>query len=241
MHDSQSKEVKRTAARLKMTRASKVADALRQSILNGELTPGSKVSLDQLREEHRVSLSPMREAISRLVNVGLVEFEDQRGYRIAPVSTANLREITKLRALLVCQALTECIATADLDWESDVLSALHRLNRINCDLSAPETLEDWEAAHSRFHMSLIAGCGMPMLLDFCHTLHDLNDRYRRIYMGPDSADRAVNDEHAAIAKAAVARNTALATELLQAHIERTGNTLLGRMAARRQDAGDASP
>ena len=98
-------------------------------ILRGDLPPGSKVHLDQLRERFGVSLSPMREAVSRLVADGIVVFEDQRGYRIAPVSRENLMEISQVRADVESLTLRYAIAAADLDWESEILAALHRVNR----------------------------------------------------------------------------------------------------------------
>jgi len=59
------------------------------AILRGDLKPGAKINLDRLRQDFAVSISPLREAVSRLVPDGLVEFEDQRGYRVAPVSAAS--------------------------------------------------------------------------------------------------------------------------------------------------------
>ncbi len=214
----------------KMTRASRVAADLRGAILRGDLKPGAKVNLDQLREEFGVSLSPLREAISRLVNLGLVEFEDQRGYRIAPVSPENLVEVVTLRAELEGLAIGLAVDRAGLDWESGVLAALHRLNRAGGDPVDPARIEAWETAHAAFHRALIDGCGMPMLIEFCGTLRDLNDRYRRLLTSGRPADGTSAEEHAAIADAAAVRRDAdVARTLLRHHIERTGRTLIERM------------
>jgi len=234
---TQSPTPRRNKRSSKATRSSKIAEALRQTILRGDLKPGSKVNLDQLREHYDVSLSPLREAISRLVAVGLVEFVDQRGYYVAPVSVENLREVTALRAMCEGRALAESIAGADVEWESEVLAALHRLDRIRRDPGDQTTIENWEAAHTEFHMALIAGCDMPMLQSFCATLHNLNDRYRRILIRRHAGDRDVQGEHDAIAQAAVARDAEGAVELLRKHIERTGDNLL-RHLKNQLDAGE---
>jgi len=218
----------------KPTRVSRVAEALRQAILRSELAPGAKVNLDHLRESFGVSLSPMREAMARLVADGLVSFEDQRGYTITPVSRANLAEVTALRAELEASALGHAVDRAGLDWESDVLAALHRLDRTRRDPALPETIEAWEAAHTGFHAVLIGGCGMPLLVGFCTVLHNLTDRYRRLPdpHGPDGRDgRDGGAEHRAVAEAAVARDATRATALLRAHIERTGANLAARLPA----------
>jgi GntR family carbon starvation induced transcriptional regulator len=86
-------------------------------------------------------------------------------------------------------------------------------------------LEAWEAAHSEFHLELIRACGMPLLLQFCTMLHNLNDRYRRIFLSTNPGDRNVKSEHQAIADAAVGRRTDEACDLLPRHIERTGANL----------------
>ena len=214
----------------KETIASRISGQLREAILRGALEPGQRINLDLIRGTFQVSLSPLREAMSRLVADGLVQFEDQRGYRVTPVSAANLEEVTRLRMDLESLALRYAIEAGDIDWESDVVGALHRLNRIGRDAARPESVEAWEAAHAGFHLQLIRGCGMPLLLHFCTVLHNLNDRYRRIFLTSNPGDRSVRDEHQAIADAAVGRRADEACKLLRRHIERTGANVRMKLA-----------
>lgn len=207
---------------VKKTRASRVAEDLRASILTGQDAPGVKVNLDHMRARFGVSLSPMREAISRLVADGLVQFEDQRGYRIAPVSSANLTEVTRLRADLESLALRHAIAAATIEWEANLLAALHRSRR--------DSHGDTEAACGAFHAALIEGCPFPMLVRHCATLRALHLRYGNLLQFADST-RDFTAEHAAIAEAAIARNAELAPALLKQDIERTGRRMAGLMPA----------
>ena len=223
----------------KNTIASQLVAQLREAIVSGALPAGSKINLDQARTQFHVSLSPLREALARLISDGLVLFEDNRGYRVAPISLANLEEITRLREQFECFALREAMRLGDLAWESDVMRALHLVNRTERDATRPETLEAWEAAHRAFHLTLIAGCGMPILLGFCSMLLNLNDRYRRIFLTSNPGDRSVRDEHQAIADAAVGRRADEACELLRRHIERTGANVRMRLAPVLAEAGAA--
>lgn len=216
----------------KNTLASRLVDRLREAILTGALQPGSKINLDRTRELFEVSLSPLREALARLIADGLVAFEDNRGYRVTPVSLANLVEITQLRTEFECLALRNAIAAGNLSWEGDVIRALHRLNRTFRDAARPESFEQWEAAHSDFHLTLIAGCGMPQLLSFCRVLHNLNDRYRRIFLQTRPGDRNVGAEHSEIAEGAVARDVDFACGRLRDHIQRTGLNLRDHLSER---------
>lgn len=213
----------------KNTIGSQLAFRLREAIISGELEAGSKINLDKARQSFNVSLSPLREALARLISDGLVEFEDNRGYRVSQVSLTNLEEITNLREELEVFALRESIRVADVEWEGSVMRALHKLNRAERDASRPETLEHWEAIHRDYHLALISGCGKPLLLQFCKTLLNLNDRYRRIFLTQTSGDRNVSQEHSEIAQGAVARDLDYATEKLRQHIHRTGTNLLGHL------------
>ncbi|MBP2561900.1 DNA-binding GntR family transcriptional regulator [Neorhizobium galegae] len=213
----------------KNTIGSQLASRLREAIISGDLEAGSKINLDRARQSFNVSLSPLREGLARLISDGLVEFEDNRGYRVSPVSLANLEEITSLREEFEVFALKESIRVGDVEWESNVMRMLHKLNRAERDANKPETLEHWEAVHRDFHLTLISGCGKPLLLHFCKTLLNLNDRYRRTFLTQTSGDRNVSQEHSEIAQGAVARDSDYAAEQLRQHIHRTGTNLLGHL------------
>jgi len=198
---------------------------LRASITRGEIPPGTKLHLEDLRATFGVSLSPLREALSRLSAEGFVVTEDQRGYRVAPISEANLREVMRLRCEFECFALRESIAHGTIDWEGQVVAALYRLNRLDAN-DQPAGVEAWESEHRVFHATLIAASQMPLLLHFCATLHDLSDRYRRLFLQHNAIDRSVTGEHEQIADATIRRDADRAATLLRQHIERTSRNIL---------------
>ncbi|SLN32952.1 HTH-type transcriptional repressor CsiR [Aquimixticola soesokkakensis] len=213
----------------KPTLSSRLAAELREAILDGDLKPGSKVNLDQLRRQYDVSLSPMREAVSRLVPDGLVKFEDQRGYTITPISVDDLREVTLLRADLETAALGHSIERAGVDWEGEALAALHRVTRLKRDASDRQSIRIWEEAHTKFHIALGAGCAMPHLLHMCEVLHNLNERYRRILDTSSQRAEGAAREHTEICQAAVDRDKTRAMSLLRTHITLTGTILAAEM------------
>ncbi|WP_432212099.1 GntR family transcriptional regulator [Bosea vestrisii] len=225
-----------TGEKEKHTISTRLVSRMREAILRGELAPGSKINLDKARRTFDVSLSPMREALARLTSVGLVELHDNRGYTVAPVSLSNLREITQLRAEFECLALDIAMQYGDLAWESGITRALHRLNRIHREASDTASLEAWEDAHRDFHLTLIQGCDMPILLNFCTTLHNLNDRYRRIFLTRTGGDANVEQEHNQIAQGAVARDRDYARDRLREHILRTGRNLQNALSDERAGA-----
>lgn len=213
------------------TLSTAVSDRLRADILNGRRKPGAKVRLEELKTEFGVSWSPIREAVSRLAAEGLLLGEDQRGYRVAPASRGDLAEVIRLRLLLEPMALKRAIELGGDDWEAGIVSAHHRLGKFegkgNRDKRGAVT--EWERWHRHFHDALISGSASPILLQFCHMLHDMNDRYRRIFFQAHAFDRDVAGEHQAIFEATLARKSRIASALLTAHIERTGSHILASM------------
>ena len=76
---------------------SAVQERLRADILSTRLLPGQKLHIAGLAKQFSVSLAAVREALSRLVADGLVQASDQRGFRVSPVSPADLRDVTQTR------------------------------------------------------------------------------------------------------------------------------------------------
>lgn len=226
--------------------ATRIADKLRAAITRGEVTPGSRMRLEELRTTLGVSFSPLREALSRLDAEGFVVAENQRGYRVAPVSEQNLREITQIRLALEPMALRESIISGDGDWEGGVVAAFHQLTQHPSRRARPgacesSEFEKWERAHRAFHQSLLSGCRMPILFQFCLTLYDLSDRYRRLYLSRrPTPDRAVTGEHKRIAEAAIARDADAASRLLHGHIERVSARVLQSLSEQ-PPAGKSRP
>ena len=74
---------------------------LRQDVLSGRHAPDIKLKLDSLQSLYGFSSSPLREALNRLVQEGLVKADERRGFRVTPISPADLADITKMRLMLV--------------------------------------------------------------------------------------------------------------------------------------------
>lgn len=212
----------------KMNIGATVTDRLRSAILNGDIPPSARLRLDELRHTYQVSLSPVREALLRLAGENLVVGEAQRGFSVADTSVENLEEVMTLRRLIEPYALGMAMQRGSVEWEEKLVGVFHRLNRLE-DLEGA-ALEDWEAAHREFHLTMLRACGMPMVLEFCERLYDLADRYRRLYLKKHPPQRNVKREHADILDKVIARDPK-ACELLTQHIERTSSVVLEFMRA----------
>jgi DNA-binding GntR family transcriptional regulator len=209
------------------TLASAVLDRLRAEILSGRLAPGEKLRLEHLAIEYGVGRTPLREACCRLASEGLVAIEDQRGFRVAPISRADLLDLTRTRQQIEGLALRSSLARGGADWEAEVAAALQRLLRHPLKKTAPTSAADpWGVEHGRLHTALLSACDSPWLLRFQAVLFDQSERYRRLALAFGQASRDVEGEHRALVRAALARDVERACALLVEHIARTTEIVL---------------
>lgn len=218
------------------TQASILTDTVRQDIIAGVFPPDSKLKLRELSERYGVGVIPLREALSRLAMSGFVEAEDQRGFRVAGVSEAELRDITRVRQSLESDALRDAIAHGDINWETELMSASHRLSRIPMRLTEPEEMmnPEWERAHDAFHAALLSGARSSWLLKLSALLREQTARYRQLSLRAEKSHmRDVGKEHQEIVDAALARDADKACALLAEHFELTTRLALGSSRADR--------
>ena len=206
--------------------------SLRAEILAGARLPGERVPLEALRQTYGISLSPIREGLSRLVAEGLLIPVGQRGYRVAPISINEFIDIKALRVDLELKALSASIRHGGEIWELDLMAAFQRLRNFEQKRWLSDEVDAWEARHHAFHSTLIGACQSPILMRFCASLHDMGDRYRRLFLKTYEPDRNVTQEHQAMYQAAADRNVDVACEVLRGHIERTGENVLKLMRER---------
>lgn len=203
-------------------------ERLRTDIVTGKLRPSEKLRVQALAARYGIAASSLREALSRLVTDGLVVAEDQRGFRVSPVSREDLMDLTETRVGIECLALARAIELGDVGWESEIIGAFHRLSRCQegTDPTSDETLH-WGACHAEFHRALIVGCRSEWLMYFSRLMYEKSDRYRMLatFGRPPSA-RSALAEHEALMKATIKRDKEEACRLLGAHFRETTRLLL---------------
>lgn len=198
-------------------------NALRDDIVNGELEPGSRLAVEHLRKRYGVGSSTIREALSLLIADALVEAEGQRGFTVKPMSTEDLRDLSKVRVLLETKALADSIANGDDDWEAGIVAAFHRLSKAQdrVDDGAEGAMEEWETRNREFHDALNAGCQSSWIAYMLEMLYHHSERYRRRALADTSIPRDVHAEHTALMNATLARDAEEACRVVTEHIERT--------------------
>lgn len=208
---------------------------IRGRILRGTTVAGEKLKIDDLQRDLEISSSPLREALNRLAAENLVIADERRGFRAAPVTIVDLNDLTTMRALVEPGALAASMKAGNDAWESQVVAAFYRLDRIEHRITAGKMSRDdeWTARHKEFHISLISACGSGRLTVLCSKLFDQSERYRRLSASLRQKSRNTASEHKKLMEAALSRDKN-APSLLRRHIELTAKhvaSALGKLQA----------
>ena len=215
---------------------------LRRELLNGEWLPLERLRPQALQQRFALGLTPIREALMRLAVDGLVQGESQRGFRACGVSSEEWHDLMSARRELERNCLAHAIQRGGSVWETRIADAMMQLARTPLPKGAGDrkAAELWEVRHRNFHFALVSACGSPWRLRFWNTLTDHSERYRklRLLRRKEMAAKvrdAVGD-HRAIMDAVLSRDTACATQVMDAHLAATEQAIAGLL----QFAGDAS-
>jgi DNA-binding GntR family transcriptional regulator len=199
------------------TLASRIHAQLRQDIITGAVAPGARLHTRDLCRRFDTGLSPVREALSRLSSEKLVLQSDQRGFAAAPLTLADLDDLTRARSALNEAALREAVARGGTAWEEGLALAFFRLSRIARFAAEERRNPVWDAAHRDFHAALVEGCDSRWMTGFCAQLFDAFERYRNLSPFGRATRPDHLEEHRTIMEAALARDAEAACRLLRAH------------------------
>nr|WP_256373002.1 GntR family transcriptional regulator [Pseudoruegeria sp. HB172150] len=193
---------------------------------------GEKLRPALLAEEFKVSPNTVREIMLRLSAVGLLEYEDQRGFRVAASSDQRLHELTEFRILLEQQGVTRSIANGGIEWEAQMTAAHHKLSHIEARIARtddiPALLRPWNAAELEYHLSLMGAAELPILQQ---TFRNVYSMFRQQIITPErgySHHGSNVAEHQRILEAALDRDASACRSAIRDHLSRN---LLANAAA----------
>lgn len=211
-------------------------EAIKDAIVRVELRPGATLKDRELADALGLSRTPVREALHRLVGVGLVGAPGRGGWVVTPFTEKDVRELFELRRLLEPAGLEQ------LEREPDDV-ALKRIATFFDGYSAPLDPDEYPAYfehdHS-FHSFLVACSGNDRLIDFYAVLssHIRRGRhYLSTYVGGHRLDQTLT-EHRAVSQAVVSGDFAQAREALIQHL-RTGEERMMELMRRKMAADEA--
>jgi len=227
------KLVESNAKRSSMTHAT--YEMLKEAVLTCRLAPGQRINVVELAEQTETSVAAMREALSRLTSEDLVVAEPQKGFRIAPISPQDLRDLTEARIEIETLCLRRAAALGDVAWEARMLAAYHTLSRHHESDFRQENSADlhtsWSSVHREFHEALVSACDNRWLLRLRSQLFYQHARYRNLSVSLTASSRDLNSEHKALLDAMLNRDAEHAAQEFRNHLSATAEAVFRHVDA----------
>lgn len=207
------------------TAASKIYSDLRAELVSLERRPGEAISEAQIALSYGVSRTPVREAILKLSDEGLLEIYPQSGIFVSRIPIAALPE-----AIIIRKALEETTArlAAERATSSQILALRSVLERQREARAAGDS-ETFHQADDLFHATVADVAGYPGIWKFIQQVKVHVDRYRRLTLPQQGRIPKVIIEHEAVLTAIEAHDPEQARRAMEAHLE----SLLDNISATR--------
>jgi DNA-binding GntR family transcriptional regulator len=221
--------------------AENVYAELKAQMHDFSLVPGDRFSEAEIGTRLGVSRTPVREALFRLRNEGLLDVESKSGWFVRPIDFDRLEQLYDLRVVLESASVARLCTRAEVTPELDALKAFWLV-------PAAERLQAGREVGARdeeFHATLVRAAGND---EMARVHWDVTERIRIIrrldFTRPDRIE-ATYAEHAKILRSVIQRKTEQAQLLLRSHIEQSKAevrkiTLATLQSARALHAQDAA-
>lgn len=197
--------------------SAQVHEALRTAILQAKLLPGETLSENTLSQRLQVGRTPVREALQRLANEGLVKVMPQRGSSVALIRLQSIREALFIRKAIECALLSHLVRQETLQ---PLLDRLATCIEAQSEAVQQQSLQGTLSKDADFHRSLALYSAFPGAWQVIEHARDLHQRIRAIALPELNSGAVAVADHRQILSALDARDEASAVAAMQQHIER---------------------
>jgi DNA-binding GntR family transcriptional regulator len=208
-------------------------DALREAIRNGSLKPGELYSVYQIAEDLGVSRSPVREALLRLAETGMVRFERNKGFRVVIPGPKALAEMIAVRIALEVPAARRAAIVAQASDDRGLIAECNAMK----EAAATQNELLFMVHDQRLHAIILELAGNSYVQ---RIIENLRDATRLVGASTIKGTRTLDEvfgEHLPIVTAIAAGDGDAAALAMDEHLKVTGRNLL-RDAVSRPDAGE---
>ena len=153
-----------------------VYEQIKHDIITCKLAPGEPLSESQFLDRFQVSKTPIREALTSLVQDGLVEYTPNRGFMVTSISVSDIQEIFEARIFFE----TELFRLAVRKISDAQIDELEKQSQVDGDIKSPDYAETFLESNRKFHVKLAAAGGNNRLLWYYDIL--MNEAQRLFYM-----------------------------------------------------------
>lgn len=194
--------------------ARNIFELLRQDIVLGVLRPLDPIREAEIAERLGVSRTPVREALLRLQDLGLVDIFPQSGTRVAPIRIEKVRAAQLIREAVEVDVVRRAAAAAT---EADLATLAHLIEDQEIAARRGDTRRLF-ALDEEFHRAIFAAAALTAVADELEDLKTHLNRLRYVSVNwPRGADK-ITGEHEMILKALRARDGEAAAAAMRTHL-----------------------
>jgi DNA-binding GntR family transcriptional regulator len=204
----------RFVAERRVTIAQQAYQFLRREIIDGRLPPRAPLSEQELSQQLGVSRTPVREALIKLADEGLVDIYPQFGTFVAPIKLREVFNSQFVREALECAALERAVERIDATQAASLKQILDSQRKHQ---RAGERDAFFEA-DERMHQYLITVAGHAAVWPLVESAKAQMDRVRHLSIRSELKLSSVVQEHSAIVDGVVRRDREGALEALRTHL-----------------------
>jgi len=194
--------------------ARQVTRALRQAIVSMKIAPGEMLSEQDLAQRFGVSRSPVREALIKLSEAGLVRVLPQRGTQVVKISRAAVEDARFIRMAVECAVVREAALKATPVMLAELNASLTRQRRSQRAISS----DDFMALDEEFHRLLAEAAGRPAAWRMIEDVKPQMDRVRYLDVKQATPRHLIVAQHAEIVEAIKASDPVAAETAMHQHL-----------------------
>lgn len=210
-----------------MDRTSSIADVvfakIEKMLLDGTFAPGEVISENRISSMLDVSRTPVREALTRLRQEGLIE-ESGKGAVVLGITKDDICDIYDIRMKIEGFAFAKCAENID----GEKLKKLRETVELQEFYTAKGNADNIKNADSEFHSLVYSYCGSRILESILSELHRKVQRFRQNSVTDHERAEAAAREHRAILDALTAHDSVLAEKLAVEHISNAKKSIMRR-------------
>ena len=205
--------------RLDRTRlaAPQVLEKLRDAILSLDLVPGTVLARQELADHFGVSQTPVREALLRLSEEGLVDVFPQHATLVSRIDIAAARQAHFLRRSIELELVHQLALEAPAGLVEQMKATIAQ----QAALSAAQRYGEFVGADRAFHRLMYEAGGVPTLWEMVGRVSGHVDRLRRLHLPTAGKTEAILRDHRAIVRGIEAKDPAAAQAALRKHLSGT--------------------
>lgn len=212
-----------------------IYEAVRERILSGALSPPAPVRQDALAQSLGVSKIPLREALVRLEQDGLLSLEKNRGFFVRPLDAAEVEEVFALRLKMEPECVALAALSATPEEQAAARAALEALD-VEVEAKGPRI----GALNRAFHLSLAKPARRPVTVQMLERLHVLSERYVRKHLEPQGRQERAHAEHEILLDLWTRRDEAGLRRATAEHIETTLTDLRRQLSSNANGADETA-